>query len=219
LDGAALFVDEALLLLSTQLFEPLALGYDVRIRVTGVALPRGRHAADFSNTVCTKSTNVRVLPLNKAVLNRGGHEVRLCRRSRMRYQRLPTAIAKASRAVIQRDSTQVAVNGLAANSRPRRRSAHKAAADALQGKWQPVLRALEARFLAVANLADNLSTHGSPEVFISVAVIVTVAVNTDGVRQVLGMAVCPSDAETFWTNELPAFAHSARPTHGEARVA
>ena len=34
------------------------------------------------------------------------------------------------------------------------------------------------------------------------AVIIAVAVNTDGVREVLGMAVGPSEAETFWTDFL-----------------
>ena len=34
---------------------------------------------------------------------------------------------------------------------------------------------------------------------VSRAVIIAVAVNTDGVREVLGMAVGPSEAETFWT--------------------
>ena len=34
---------------------------------------------------------------------------------------------------------------------------------------------------------------------VSVAVIIAVAVNTDGVREVLGMAVGPSEAEPFWS--------------------
>src|SRR5665213_1726334 len=34
---------------------------------------------------------------------------------------------------------------------------------------------------------------------VSVAVIIAVAVNTDGVREVLGMAIGPSEAEPFWT--------------------
>ena len=34
---------------------------------------------------------------------------------------------------------------------------------------------------------------------VSVAVIIAVGVNTDGVREVLGMAVGPSEAEPFWT--------------------
>jgi putative transposase len=37
---------------------------------------------------------------------------------------------------------------------------------------------------------------------VSVAVIIAVAVNTDGVREVLGMAVGPSEAETFWNDFL-----------------
>jgi putative transposase len=37
---------------------------------------------------------------------------------------------------------------------------------------------------------------------VSVALIIAVGVNTDGVREVLGMAVGPSEAEPFWTNFL-----------------
>jgi putative transposase len=37
---------------------------------------------------------------------------------------------------------------------------------------------------------------------VSVAVIIAVALNTDGVREVLGMAVGPSEAEPFWTGFL-----------------
>jgi putative transposase len=37
---------------------------------------------------------------------------------------------------------------------------------------------------------------------VSVAVIIAVAVNTDGVREVLGMAIGPSEAEPFWTDFL-----------------
>jgi putative transposase len=37
---------------------------------------------------------------------------------------------------------------------------------------------------------------------VSVAVIIAVAVNTDGVREVLGLAVGPSEAEPFWTDFL-----------------
>ena len=37
---------------------------------------------------------------------------------------------------------------------------------------------------------------------VSVAVIIAIAVNADGVREVLGMAVGPSEAEPFWTNFL-----------------
>ncbi len=36
----------------------------------------------------------------------------------------------------------------------------------------------------------------------SVAVIVAVAVNTEGQRQVIGMKVGPSEAEPFWTEFL-----------------
>ena len=39
---------------------------------------------------------------------------------------------------------------------------------------------------------------------VSKAVIIAVAVNTEGVRQVLGMAVGPSEAEPFWTQFLRA---------------
>jgi putative transposase len=37
---------------------------------------------------------------------------------------------------------------------------------------------------------------------VPVAVIIAIAVNTDGVREVLGMSVGPSEAEPFWTNFL-----------------
>lgn len=37
---------------------------------------------------------------------------------------------------------------------------------------------------------------------VSVAVIIAVAVNTDGGREVLGMRVGPSEAEPFWTDLL-----------------
>ncbi len=37
---------------------------------------------------------------------------------------------------------------------------------------------------------------------VSVAVIIAVGVNTDGVREVLGVAVGPSEAEPFWTEFL-----------------
>ncbi len=39
---------------------------------------------------------------------------------------------------------------------------------------------------------------------VSVAVIIAVGVNTDGVREVLGMAIGPSEAEPFWTSFLRA---------------
>ena len=41
---------------------------------------------------------------------------------------------------------------------------------------------------------------------VSVAVIVAVGVNTDGRREVLGLAVGPSEAETFWTDFLRSLA-------------
>jgi putative transposase len=41
---------------------------------------------------------------------------------------------------------------------------------------------------------------------VSVAVIVAVAVNSNGRREVLGMAIGPSEAETFWTDFLRALA-------------
>src|SRR3984957_16827639 len=37
---------------------------------------------------------------------------------------------------------------------------------------------------------------------VSVAVIIAVAVNTDGVREIVGIAVAPSEAETFWLGFL-----------------
>jgi putative transposase len=37
---------------------------------------------------------------------------------------------------------------------------------------------------------------------VSVALIIAVAVNTDGIREVLGLAVGPSEAEPFWTTFL-----------------
>ncbi len=37
---------------------------------------------------------------------------------------------------------------------------------------------------------------------VSVAVIVAVGVNTDGRREVLGLDIGPSEAETFWTEFL-----------------
>lgn len=37
---------------------------------------------------------------------------------------------------------------------------------------------------------------------VSVAVIIAVGVNTDGVREVLGMKVGPSEAEPFWSDFL-----------------
>jgi len=37
---------------------------------------------------------------------------------------------------------------------------------------------------------------------VSIAVIIAVAVNTNGGREVLGMQVAPSEAEPFWTDFL-----------------
>ena len=37
---------------------------------------------------------------------------------------------------------------------------------------------------------------------VSVAAIVAVAVNTDGRREIIGVCVGPSEAETFWTEFL-----------------
>jgi len=37
---------------------------------------------------------------------------------------------------------------------------------------------------------------------VSVAAIIAVAVNTDGVREILGMAIGPSEAEPFWSGFL-----------------
>ena len=42
---------------------------------------------------------------------------------------------------------------------------------------------------------------------VSVAVIIAVAVNTDGMREVLGMAIGPSEAEPFWTSFLRSLTH------------
>lgn len=38
---------------------------------------------------------------------------------------------------------------------------------------------------------------------VSVAVTIAVGANTAGRREVLGMAIGPSEAETFWTDFLP----------------
>ena len=54
---------------------------------------------------------------------------------------------------------------------------------------------------------------------VSVAVIIAVGVNTDGRREVLGMAIGPSEAETFWTSFLRKLAppRSARRQAGDLR--
>ena len=50
---------------------------------------------------------------------------------------------------------------------------------------------------------------------VSVAVIVAVGVNSDGRREVLGLDIGPSEAETFWT-DVPAQAHPSRPARRQA---
>ena len=50
---------------------------------------------------------------------------------------------------------------------------------------------------------------------VSVAVIVAVGVNSDGRREVLGMDIGPSEAETFWTG-VPAQARPPRPARRQA---
>ena len=49
--------------------------------------------------------------------------------------------------------------------------------------------------------ASYVKVHASGRI-VSVAVIIAVAVNTEGTREVLGMAVGPSEAEPFWTDFL-----------------
>ena len=51
---------------------------------------------------------------------------------------------------------------------------------------------------------------------VSTAVIIAVGVNTDGRREVLGVATGPSEAEAFW-KELPALAGRSRPARHQAR--
>ena len=46
---------------------------------------------------------------------------------------------------------------------------------------------------------------------VSVAVIIAVGVNTDGVREALGMAVGPSEAEPFWSAFLRSLTRRALP--------
>ena len=50
---------------------------------------------------------------------------------------------------------------------------------------------------------------------VSVAVIIAVGVNSDGRREVLGMDIGPSEAETFWT-DVPAQARPPRPARRQA---
>ena len=55
---------------------------------------------------------------------------------------------------------------------------------------------------------------------VSVAVIIAVGVNTDGRREVLGMDIGPSEAETFWTEFLRKLARRGRPdVAADVRVA
>ena len=51
---------------------------------------------------------------------------------------------------------------------------------------------------------------------VSAVVIVAVGVNSDGRREVLGMDIGPSEAETFWT-DLPPQAQPSRPARRQAR--
>jgi transposase-like protein len=51
---------------------------------------------------------------------------------------------------------------------------------------------------------------------VSVAVIVAVGVNSDGRREVLGMDIGPSEAETFWTAFLRKLARRVRTARREA---
>lgn len=60
----------------------------------------------------------------------------------------------------------------------------------IEGDW-PYLW-IDARYLKVREAGR----------IVSVAVIIAVAVNTDGVREVLGMAIGPSEAEPFWSGFL-----------------
>jgi transposase-like protein len=72
----------------------------------------------------------------------------------------------------------------------------------LEGAW-PYLW-LDATYVKVreGGVRAFLRTGGSHALTISRAVIVAVAVNDDGKREVLGVATGPSEAETFWT-DLP----------------
>jgi transposase-like protein len=51
---------------------------------------------------------------------------------------------------------------------------------------------------------------------VSVAVIVAVGVNSDGRREVLGMDIGPSEAETFWVAFLRKLARRVRTARREA---
>jgi putative transposase len=58
---------------------------------------------------------------------------------------------------------------------------------------------------------------------VSVAVIIAVAVNTDGIREVLGIEISPSEAEPFWASFLPGTARcqarDVRRARGRKRAA
>ena len=73
----------------------------------------------------------------------------------------------------------------------------------LEGDWPDVW--LDATYVKVRQAGR----------IVSVAVIIAVGVNSDGRREVLGMAIGASEAETFWT-EFPAHARPAWPARGQA---
>jgi putative transposase len=58
------------------------------------------------------------------------------------------------------------------------------------------------RFAAQAGSTRPTSKCARPGAIVSVAATIAVAVNTDGRREVLGMATGASEAETFWTDFL-----------------
>ena len=60
----------------------------------------------------------------------------------------------------------------------------------IEGDWPPLW--IDATYVK-SRLAGRV---------VSVAVIIAVAVNTDGVREILGVATGPSEAEPFWTDFL-----------------
>ena len=53
---------------------------------------------------------------------------------------------------------------------------------------------------------------------VSKAVIVAVAVNTDGRREVLGLAIGPSESEAFWTDFLRGLMRRRRPGARALRI-
>ena len=71
-------------------------------------------------------------------------------------------------------------------------------------------RPQEAEARQSAACDSNVTPPGKPGRFVSVAVTVAVAVNDQGRREVLGVAIGASEAETFWTEFLRAGARSAR---------